>query len=609
MILTQITIRNYRSIVDIGDIPLTRVFAFIGENNSGKSNLIRAIECLMSAGSGGVSSTDFNDPAQPILIKGVFDTLSGQEKKRWRPYLVNNQLILEKHLDLKVDERTGKEKTDAEFHGYKAEPADWFLSIPKIEERAQGARVNWKTIVESNHLPDYFLEDSKCTKPIFQKGLARYLEERDVAYDEPDVSSTQALGFPSNVVATLPSFYLLKAITDYTDEIDKRSTSSTFRRLMGDLGDRIIKKDPRYQEIQTALDTIHSLFNKSIDGTQGTRLHSLSQVEARFTELLKKLMPAVEKVSMSIEVEDAKDIFSGGVALTVDDGVDTTVLAKGNGLQRCIVFTLLQTLILNERNQLLAAPEQLTDGNRTILLAIEEPELYIHPQLSKLFFDVMREFGRTDQVIYSSHSPLFIDAFDYDRIAIVTKTKATEGTKVRTCDPKAFDGLNDRKLFQGLTRLNPSVSELFFARRVLLVEGPEDQIAITATLQKEAAIVNRIEELDWSIIVTGGKQCIPFFQRVLNGFSIPYSVLHDHDITDSMNANDKATHENTNNEIVALANGNPVHKFPIKLEMMIGLDHHFKDQFEAHNYFQEIANIPNALSELVNLALGIVINV
>jgi len=605
MILTKFRIQNYRSIVDGGDVSLNSVFAFVGENNSGKSNLIRAIECFMSAGSGGVTRTDFNDTSKPIIIKCIFDRLSDEEKKRWRPYLVNNQLILEKHFELKLDERTGKEKTEAVFHGYKAEPTQWYLSIEKIESQTANKKVDWKSIVETNSLPNYFIEDGKCTKAIFQKALSRYLEENDVEFDKPDISATQALGFPSNVVATLPSIYLLKAITDYSDEIDKRTSSSTFRRLMGDLGDRIIKTDPRYREIQTALDTIKALFNKNSELNSSIRLQSLSQIEAKLTELLKKLMPSVNKVSMSVEVDQAKDIFSAGVELSVDDGTDTSVLAKGHGLQRCIVFTLLQTLILNERNQLFAENEFQPSKNRTILLAIEEPELYIHPQLSKLFFDVIREFGKTDQVIYSTHSPLFIDAFDYDSIAIVTKNNVTEGTKVKTCDPKAFDGLTDKKLFQGLTRINPSVSELFFARKVLLVEGPEDQIAVTAVLQKNKVIVNRVEELDWSIVVAGGKASIPFFQRILNGFAIPYAVLHDHDITETMGSNDKQTEEARNKAIEELSNGNPIYKYPIKLEHTIGLDHHFKDQFEAHVFFQDDSRITDDLSKIINTIFGI----
>ena len=87
--------------------------------------------------------------------------------------------------------------------------------------------------------------------------------------------------------------------------------------------------------------------------------------------------------------------------------------------------------------------------------------------------------------------------------------------------------------------LNPAINELFFARHVLLVEGPEDLVAVTSALQKAGRIRQRVEEIDWSVIPCGGKQSIPFFQRVLNAFGIPYSVLHDSDIDDGMAASER----------------------------------------------------------------------
>ena len=221
-------------------------------------------------------------------------------------------------------------------------------------------------------------------------------------------------------------------------------------------------------------------------------------------------MPSVCGISLSVQVDEIKDIFSGGISIAVNDGTETDVLAKGHGLQRCIVFTLLQTLILNEREQLLPGAEPKVEP-KPIILAIEEPELYIHPQLAKLFYDVMKEFSATDQVIYATHSPLFIDAFEYNSISIVSKPSIIEGTAITPCNVTAFEGLDEKKIFKGLTRLNPAINEMFFAKRVLLVEGPEDQIAVTAYLLDEHKIKNRIEEIDWSIVVAGGKDAVPFF--------------------------------------------------------------------------------------------------
>lgn len=598
MRLLRLRINNLRSIKDSGEFYIRPLFAMVGENNSGKSNILRAINVLVSAGAGGLSRADFKDTTAPIIIKGTFDSLIGEEKRRWKSYLVDGQLILEKHISLTVDPRSEKEKAVSEFHGYRAEPTALHLSLAKIEE-TYGKRPKWLEIVEEAGLPDYFVRDGKCTKADFNKGLAQYFAENDVEYDEPDLSTTQALGLQSNVVASLPGVYLLPAITDYSDEIDKRSSTSTFRRLMGDLSKRILQRDPRFVEIEGALDIIHRLLNPAPGEGTPERMGSLAVVESRIAELLCRIMPSVQGVTLSVEVQEVSDLFSAGVHLTVNDGVETDVLSKGHGLQRCIVFTLLQTLILNERNQLVPDVGAVAPSEQPIILLIEEPELYIHPQLGKLFFDVMREFSRTDQVIYSTHSPLFIDAYESDQVALVSKKSVHEGTVVQNCDNDAFSGLTERKVFQGFAKLNPAINELFFARRVLLVEGPEDLIAVTAVLQKLGKISQRVEELEWSVIPCGGKQSIPFFQRVLNAFGIPYRVLHDSDIEEGMDKDKEDITTKINDTIKELAGDKPVYSYEVKLERSLGLAGHFRDQYDAHHFFSEPANITSNVEDLI----------
>ena len=111
------------------------------------------------------------------------------------------------------------------------------------------------------------------------------------------------------------------------------------------------------------------------------------------------------------------------------------------------IVSLLQALILNERKQLVEG-DPLGEGQiNPIILAIEEPELYIHPQLGKLFYDVLLTFSGKDQVIYTTHSPRFIDVYEYESIALITKTKV-DGTKLINCDLAAFTGLPDKKFLK-----------------------------------------------------------------------------------------------------------------------------------------------------------------
>lgn len=598
MRLCQFRVQNLRSIRDSTEFPVTSIFALVGENNTGKSNILRAIEVLLSVGAARLSRSDFNNPDEPIVIKGVFDNLTARDRARWKPYLVGDTLTLQKNIVLSIDDKTGKDKVEAEFHGYQAEPNDWFLSLRKIHERL-GDRPRWVEIVQQNHLPEYFLEDGKATKASFTKSLERYRSENDVEYDTPDLSETHALGFQSNVVSALPRVYFLPAITDYSDEIDRRSSTSTFRRLMAALSERLLQLDPRFVELQTAVATIRALLNPPSSAAPVQRIESLAVIEGKVTQLLQRVMPSVQNVSLAVEVDEFKEIFSSGVSLSVNDGVTTDVLAKGHGLQRCVVFTLLQTLILNERNQLVGAAHGDPETFDSILLLVEEPELYIHPQLAKLFFDVLASFSATDQVIYTTHSPVFVDAYEAERVGIVTKPDTAIGTTLRSCDKTAFDGLDNRRVFQGFTRINASMNELFFAKRVLLVEGPEDVIAVTAVLKAAGRISGRAEELEWSVISCGGKNSIPFFQRVLNAFEIPYSVLHDLDISPGMSSDVEAMEQKRNATIAELSRGRPVFVYPVKLEASLGMEQHFRDQYSAHLFFADPANITVEVRDIV----------
>ena len=165
-------------------------------------------------------------------------------------------------------------------------------------------------------------------------------------------------------------------------------------------------------------------------------------------------------------------------------------------------------------------------------------------------------------------------------------------------------GCSSRKVFKGLSRFNPAVNELFFAKNVLVVEGPEDLIAVTETLKKIDKVKVRAEELEYTVLVAGGKQAIPFFQRVMNAFQMSYKVLHDVDITDEMPENDRNSNQQINNLIRALAGKNAIHTFPVKLEKTIGIDCHLKDQYKANEFFSSVENITPDLEEIVSGLFG-----
>ena len=170
---------------------------------------------------------------------------------------------------------------------------------------------------------------------------------------------------------------------------------------------------------------------------------------------------------------------------------------------------------------------------------------------------------------------------------------------MRNCDLSAFLGLDNRKIYKGLSQLNSDVNELFFSRNVLLVEGPEDKIAVIETAKKLGQITVRPEEIDVTIVVAGGIGNIPFFVRVLNAFDINYVVLHDSDIKEGMAVDAFATITNRNTDIQNLATVSKVVQFPYKLETIVGQSKHFTDQYWSFIFFSDPMNISSELENIV----------
>jgi|SRR5690554_923686 len=72
--------------------------------------------------------------------------------------------------------------------------------------------------------------------------------------------------------------------------------------------------------------------------------------------------------------------------------------------------------------------------------------------------------------------------------------------------------------------INPERSELFFAKKVILVEGQTDK-TIIPFLAKSLSIFKH----NYTLVDCGSKDNIPLYLKLLNGFKINYIVVYDKD--------------------------------------------------------------------------------
>jgi predicted ATP-dependent endonuclease of OLD family len=158
---------------------------------------------------------------------------------------------------------------------------------------------------------------------------------------------------------------------------------------------------------------------------------------------------------------------------------------------------------------------------RGLVLLIEEPELYLRPQAQRYLYRLLRRFAdRGNQVIYSTHSPSFLNVVHMQELALVRRHRH-QGTTIMHPHPITPD-----EDFRVLSEFDAERSELFLARAVVLVEGQTEKLAFPFVF---AALGHDADREGISIVACGGKSNIPLFARVCKAVQVPFIAVFDRD--------------------------------------------------------------------------------
>jgi putative ATP-dependent endonuclease of the OLD family len=179
------------------------------------------------------------------------------------------------------------------------------------------------------------------------------------------------------------------------------------------------------------------------------------------------------------------------------------------------------TLAARARAVLQAVESCSSKGLGGLLLLIEEPELYLRPQAQRYLYRLLREFSLAgNQVIYSTHSPAFLNVTRLDELVFVERLPVI-GTHALQPEPVSAD-----EDFRVITEFDAARSELFLAHAVVLVEGLTEKLVLPFVF---AALGHDVDRDAISIVECGGKPNIPLFARICKATGIPFVVVHDSD--------------------------------------------------------------------------------
>jgi CRISPR-associated exonuclease Cas4 len=210
----------------------------------------------------------------------------------------------------------------------------------------------------------------------------------------------------------------------------------------------------------------------------------------------------------------------------VNDGSKGDISTKGHGLQRQLIYRAIRlnaALVKGEVNW--ANVENVLPDFPPIILAFEEPELYLHPQAQLAFYDDIKKLSSHDQIFVCTHSTHLVDVEDFEGIKILRRESLHAPTNICECTEDLFGDLTLKKRLALAKLFDANINKMFFADKIIIVEGDEDVIAITQTAKNYAnCFTHRV-----TIVNAGGKARISSLQRMLNNFKIPYTVVYDVD--------------------------------------------------------------------------------
>ncbi len=180
---------------------------------------------------------------------------------------------------------------------------------------------------------------------------------------------------------------------------------------------------------------------------------ALNRISQQLIEPLNVFLPNLKSVEIRQLIDyDLPYVTSRDFDVIVDDGLATSIRNKGDGIKSLITLA-----ILKDRRNI--------DGASVV--AIEEPESHLHSGAIHALVDVIHKMSENNQVIISTHNPLFVQQNQVNSNIIV---------EAGTAHPaKSISEIRE------ILGVLPS-DNLRNARYVLLVEGEDDKISLSKIL-------------------------------------------------------------------------------------------------------------------------------
>ncbi len=550
MIIKALHVKNFRSIKD-ETLECDRLTALVGPNGAGKSSFLKALDMFYKVAASCTEDDYYaKDTAKNILITITFTGLTEEEKKLFQKYIEGGDLTVEK--EMKWPPGKGSQK----YYGTSLQNSEFdkFRKAQSAKEKKE-AYEELCALSKYSELPKWTKQDdaTKKLKEWEESNLGTCTRQRDEG---------QFFGFKAVGEAHLErytKFLLIPAVRDASEDAAEGKGT-----VLSEIMDLVVRSVLAQREDVKKLQ--EDTQKKYEEITEPSNLIELKTLEDSLTDTLGTYVPDTQVNLTWLKAENIEIPMPKADIKLVEDNYPSPVERTGHGLQRAFILTMLQHLAVaqapmqesgDEKQPVTDNAEKVEPASKgkivmpNLILGIEEPELYQHPNrqrhLSKILFKLatgsIKGVAAQTQVIYSTHSPLFVDIERFKHLRILRK-KLAENDKpkqtrvfqtnldeiveiIENADGKPKGTYTGETLEPRLkTLMTPWMNEGFFADIAVLVEGEEDRAAI---LGIASTLGLDFESTGISVIPCMGKTNIDRPTAIFRELGIPVYAIWDSD--------------------------------------------------------------------------------
>jgi predicted ATP-dependent endonuclease of OLD family len=182
------------------------------------------------------------------------------------------------------------------------------------------------------------------------------------------------------------------------------------------------------------------------------------------------------------------------------------------------------------------------------ILLLDEPGLSLHGLKQREFRKTLTDLAKSNQLIFTTHSPFLVGPDELDLVRVVEMTSRTVGTKVHT-DVVADDPASLLPLQEALGY--DLAESLFAQQRNLVLEGLTDYwyVEATADLLRESGNADLNQKI--ALVPASGAGKLVYFATILHAHDLKVAALLDSDAAGDQAANqDVLVHQLGNKRIL-----------------------------------------------------------